>query len=438
MDKGTGLLSNNIISIAEDSKGKIWLTTEIGLNVLENYDNWEQLEINSFTYGDGLNQLDYYYNSSFFCRNDLLWLLGPSGLVILDTKDLEFNTAFDPEVDLDQVYVNEVSIDFFQLNDLSRRKAYIDEMSYQLDLDKIYIKDQSNKRFSGVYSFPHTYNSFSFSFLAKQWRSNLDIEYRYRLLGLNDKWSKPTKEKTVSYWSLPGFETYTFEVQSRLKGRKWSDSKRYKFRVRGNIWLMAKGLLIFAVCLVFLIYIINRKNSADEINPKRNLKEELKDHIKIDNSVRNILEDQPKLYSNIAEHALGLAQKMKDYGEFNSRLKQLSKASDNQTIMKDLEQQLVQFSDVDELKTVFYLDFDRYYPDFEQKLKATNGDITSRELEICKFVLTGLSNPQIANILFLQPDSVKKARQRLNKKINDTELDFRAFLQVVCSEAIIE
>lgn len=435
--RNSGLLSDNIVSIAEDSQGRIWLTTELGINVLENFDVWEQLQIYSYNYEEGMNELEYYYNSSLFTEDDLLWMLGPSGLVILDTKNIGFEVSYDPEVDLDQVYVNETSIDFFQLNDESRRKAYIEEMSYEINLNRINIKDQSQERFSGNYSLPYDYNSVSFAFLAKQWRSSFDIQYRYRLLGLDDKWCKPTKDKTVSYWKLPGFRMYTFEVQSRIQGGRWSASKKFNFYVRGNIWLVIGILSIIASLGLSIFYFWRSKKNLKDIRDPKNIREELKEHIKLNDSVHDILNEESASSVSLVDHAKHLAAELKLFGDLNSKLKHKLKYSDKQQFTKELEADLRSISKVEDLWLSFDKAFERNYPDFDLKVRSIQLDLSTREINICKLLITGLRNPEIANILFIQADSVKKARQRLNKKIKDAGMDFDSFIQIMTSTAVM-
>ncbi len=430
INRYSGLLSNVVVAISEDSKGRIWLVTEVGLNILDHVDHWEKMKITSFTYEEGFNELDYYPGAGQFDADDVLWLVSLNGLVILDTKAIDNSGDYKPTVDLDHVYLNQVSIDFFQLSDESRRKAYIEEMSYQLDLDKIKISDQSKARFSGKYSFPNQYNSISFSFLAKQWRSSFDVEYRYRLLGLDDKWSMATKDKIVSYWELPGFRTYQFEVQSRFKGGEWTDTKSFEFRVRGSIWLFL--IPSFSIVLVVgLMYFFTRKVAQAKASKdiSNSPGDSLKDHIKIDSSILSIIDNKFESFDSIEAHAVSVADKMKFFGSFNTKMKQLSKGSEKPHLHKVLEEELRVFSEIKVIRSNFIDDFERYYPDFELKIMANILDLSDREKDICRYIMSGLTNAQIAHILLMQADSVKKARQRLNKKINNTELELSAYLK---------
>jgi DNA-binding CsgD family transcriptional regulator len=45
-------------------------------------------------------------------------------------------------------------------------------------------------------------------------------------------------------------------------------------------------------------------------------------------------------------------------------------------------------------------------------------DLTSNEVRLVCFILSGLSNKEIAGIFSVEPESVKKARYRLKKKLS--------------------
>lgn len=75
-----------------------------------------------------------------------------------------------------------------------------------------------------------------------------------------------------------------------------------------------------------------------------------------------------------------------------------------------------------ELKTedqwdFFRIQFEKVHPDFFTKLKARYPAITEGELRFCAYIRTGIENKLIAQMLSLQPDSIKKTRYRIRKKL---------------------
>ncbi|MGB3947081.1 MAG: tetratricopeptide repeat protein [Bacteroidia bacterium] len=66
----------------------------------------------------------------------------------------------------------------------------------------------------------------------------------------------------------------------------------------------------------------------------------------------------------------------------------------------------------------FISNFNLVNKDFFNKLKSVFPDITRTELNYCALIKCNLSNKEIANILNITPDSAKRARNRLKKKLN--------------------
>ena len=55
--------------------------------------------------------------------------------------------------------------------------------------------------------------------------------------------------------------------------------------------------------------------------------------------------------------------------------------------------------------------------DFQQKLKSKHPDLTRYNIRLCTYLKAGLSTKEIASLLNITPDSVKKAKHRLRKKL---------------------
>ena len=118
-------------------------------------------------------------------------------------------------------------------------------------------------------------------------------------------------------------------------------------------------------------------------------------------------------------------------------LKHELKYLDKQHLIKELETALKSISGLEGLWFSFDKAFERRYPDFDNNLKSIPLDLSVREINICKLLITGLRNSEIASVLFIQADSVKKARQRLNKKMLDAGTDFDSFIQILTGEAVM-
>lgn len=55
---------------------------------------------------------------------------------------------------------------------------------------------------------------------------------------------------------------------------------------------------------------------------------------------------------------------------------------------------------------------------FQQQLKARYPRLTSYDIRLCTYLKANLSTKEIATLLNITPDSVKKAKHRLRKKLS--------------------
>ena len=56
--------------------------------------------------------------------------------------------------------------------------------------------------------------------------------------------------------------------------------------------------------------------------------------------------------------------------------------------------------------------------DFQNRLKTKSPGLTAYEVRLCTYLRSSLSTKEIATLLNITPDSVKKAKHRLRKKLD--------------------
>lgn len=78
----------------------------------------------------------------------------------------------------------------------------------------------------------------------------------------------------------------------------------------------------------------------------------------------------------------------------------------------------------------FIANFNLVYKDFLERLTAKFPDLTRNEIRLCILIKCNLGNKEIANVLHISADSVKKANQRIRKKLGlDLNTNIRMFIQ---------
>lgn len=66
---------------------------------------------------------------------------------------------------------------------------------------------------------------------------------------------------------------------------------------------------------------------------------------------------------------------------------------------------------------MFRQTFENVYPLFFKRIKAAHPTLTEYDIRLCTYILVGVDNKQIAMLLNVLPDSLKKSRTRLRRKL---------------------
>ncbi len=220
-------LSNNIVySILEDSNCNIWLSTEKGLHRLELGPDsvnvaYNYPVIHTYSLQDGLKGIDFYPNSALLDSKNSAWWGSGKGLTMLDMNN--FKIPFEaPTMRLNQIEINEQSIDYRHLKDSAGREMEFNGVSafynYPLNLE-----------------LPYNNNHLTFHFSAIDWSAPHKIMYSFKMEGLKDEWSIPTGEGKADYRNLP-YGTFTFKVGAIGELQKWSEPFEYTFTILPPWW----------------------------------------------------------------------------------------------------------------------------------------------------------------------------------------------------------
>lgn len=224
--KSTGLLSENIQDLEYDTKIGLWIAFPNGIQVIRpnNERGFEILTVPQGTFPTAeLDILKITADSTF--------------LYVLTAKEI-FRVAKSTLLDKNEEIIPILEIDG--------------------SLDETYSKNASIER-------AYAQNSLAFRFQGISFQAMSNIKYRFRLLGLEEKWQE-TEFRVAQYPSLPT-GSYQFEVQAKAIGGEWGASKKGKiFQILPPYWetwwfrisvVLLSALLVFII--VFLIFRSNRR-----------------------------------------------------------------------------------------------------------------------------------------------------------------------------------
>jgi ligand-binding sensor domain-containing protein/two-component sensor histidine kinase len=211
INKEVGLSGDLIRTIHVDNQQEIWVGTNTGLSRIK-YKEENNFIIYNLTPKHGLISGEITDICSY---KNTIYVGTPKGLVEFDKTKINANTAPPP------IYITE-----FNVNTRKREIKENENLSYRENLISIH--------FEGL-----------------NYRSLGEVEYQYRMLGVDTNWTS-TVSRSVQYPTL-GYGNYTFEVKAKNEDGYWSNSTTLSFVISPPFWLTWWFILIEIVFGLFFI-----------------------------------------------------------------------------------------------------------------------------------------------------------------------------------------
>ncbi len=218
-----GLLSNFIFGIVEDATGLIWFSTNKGISAIapENFD------IRHFGKNHGLQDLEFNSGAYHLGKDGTIYFGGNNGYNYFNPQHLMLSVnRHKPKVQITQLSIMErADLTNLELTNLKK-----------LELD--YFE-----------------NFLSFEFASLDFTNPAENRYQYRLVGLFDNWTEPSKRNQANFTNLsPGH--YTFQVKGSNDANIWSDIRQVQVFVKAPPWQSVYAYLgyisVFIIALYFL------------------------------------------------------------------------------------------------------------------------------------------------------------------------------------------
>lgn len=189
-----GLHSNQVYAIKPDQKGRLWVSTDSGIDVLE-AGRWRHLG-------------------------------SEDGLIWNDTDSLALSIDSD-----DNVWIGTSA----GLSKFAQPEFPIKEQPPLVVLTSI-IGNSQKWQASDDPALPFSQRSLSIQYAALSYESASAMRFRYRLAGFEDKWTE-TNERSVRFAALPSGH-YVFEITAAGPNGLWNQTPaRFVFSIRSPWWL---------------------------------------------------------------------------------------------------------------------------------------------------------------------------------------------------------
>ena len=220
--RDNGLHNTFIRAITEDTNGNIWFSTNAGISCylhhthqFRNYNYFDKTPMGSFASAAVIN------------GKNLIWFGSTNGVR----------------------YFNPVSV----LNNQEAPPAIITEMNIY---DKQTVQDYShNINYFGSNNhikLNYQQNTFGITFNIQDYSLAHQVDYSYRLTGLDDSWYTVDNNQVV-FRNIPSGR-YEFQVRSRIRNQEWSENNDSLFiQITPPIWLSWYAKTCYILLIIFII-----------------------------------------------------------------------------------------------------------------------------------------------------------------------------------------
>lgn len=256
LNMSNGMPSDIVQGIIPIDKNEIWASTTKGLAQIK-FENKDTV-IHVFDKNDGLASTEYNYGSFKRIDENTIAFGGTEGLTFLEPKKVKsINTT--PKIVFEEfsIYNKVVTPDDKRLNGHINTKKEL-ELAYED-------------------------NSITIDFIGVLHNSSSKIKYSWKLDGLNDTWSNPSKSTQVNFTNLDAGD-YVFRVKAANKFEQWGEERIVKLKILNPWWATTTAYIIyfilvvglFIVTIYFTQLIVNKKSSDEQIEFFNNLTHEIR------------------------------------------------------------------------------------------------------------------------------------------------------------------
>jgi ligand-binding sensor domain-containing protein len=401
-----GLPDNVIYAVLPDRAGHLWLSSNRGLVRYHPVSG----EIKSFRKADGLQDDEFNTSAYGTDARGYLYFGGVKGMNVFDPAKITDNPN-KPNVQLTGLKINGKTIEAG---------------------DKTGILKE-NIGFCKKIALAHGQNTVTLEFAALEFTAPTKNTYRYWLKGLEtEKEAHIGHEPQATYHGLsPG--GYTFVVYGSNNDGVWSDEPAtLQIRIRPP-WY-AHGL---AKCL----YIAILAGLAAWFWRLRENRRKLEFRLQLEQKELELQAEthRHKLAEMAQQQALEREKAIHEQELNRMKLEELTRhLIEKSQLLEALEQKISgdngeAASGIDQLRTArlltqedweqFQERFDRVYPGFLERVTARFRFLTPAETRLITLMKLGLSTAEAASMLGVSPDSFKKTRHRLRKKLEARQVN---------------
>ena len=242
-----GLSNNTIKNIIEDNNGNIWISTNKGLNKIDQKNGTVQL----YDISDGLQDYEFNELSGTKCKNGAILFGGVNGL----------NLFYPNQMQIDTLPPTLVITDFL----LAGQSVKVNE---KYDNKIVLSSDVSEVK---KIELSYNQNNFSFVFAGIHYLAPRKNQYRYKLNGFDIAWTKDASNNRIAkYTNIPPGE-YQFLLEGSNNNGIWTKEPLVvQVIIHPPFWVTWYAYLIYVIILLaatiqFRNFLIKRQRQRNEV-----------------------------------------------------------------------------------------------------------------------------------------------------------------------------
>lgn len=229
-----GLTSSNVYLIANDPSGNCIVGTETGIDFIElQADNFVK-DIRHFGKSEGFIGIETCQNAVFKDTDGTFWLGTINGLFHYNPANL-YRNNHEPITQIRDIRLFYIPI---------QHTSYKDAVKPWNKIEKLLL--------------PHDQNHISFDFFAINFSNPEAVRYQWKLVGFDESWSPPSKERSIVYSNLnPG--KYTFLLKASNEDEVWNKQPvSFNFEIELPFWKTWWFLSLEIGVIGFILFLLFR------------------------------------------------------------------------------------------------------------------------------------------------------------------------------------
>lgn len=190
-----------------------------------------------------------------------------------------------------------------------------------------------------------------------------------------------------------------------------------------QMYVVISLLVLMAVVAIaaYLITFVQNKRKRAEMEQQLKTLENMELSMRLENEYlknENYQHEIERKNREATSSALLITEKDRLLDELNKRINMEREAGNiNPSTATVLRSQIRSQMSADDDWQFFKLRFEQVHSRFFVKLKERVPSLTEKEMHLCAYICIGMSNEQLARVLSVGGEAIKKARYRLRKKL---------------------